>query len=48
MVERAIGWFAERDIHRVELQVVTANRHAHDVYAHMGWRDELTQMVFQR
>jgi ribosomal protein S18 acetylase RimI-like enzyme len=48
MVSRAINWFEQSGIARVELQVITNNEGAQKLYRSMGWRDELVQMVWQK
>lgn len=40
-------WFREREISRIELQVVVNNSQALNFYARQGWKTELTQMVWQ-
>lgn len=38
------GWFKERGVHSVELQVVQGNEAAAGFWKKMGFQDELTQM----
>lgn len=47
LVARAIRWFEECGITRVELQVIINNEGARKLYRRLGWRDELVQMVWQ-
>jgi ribosomal protein S18 acetylase RimI-like enzyme len=47
MVTRAVAWFAENGISRVELQVIMNNEPARRLYRQLGWREELVQMVWQ-
>lgn len=48
LVTGAVGWFAENGITRVELQVIMNNEPARRLYRHLGWREELVQMVWQK
>ena len=48
MVTRAINWFEQSGITRVELQVIVNNEGAQKLYRRLGWRDELVQMVWQK
>ena len=48
LVARAISWFEECGIARVELQVIINNEGARKLYRRLGWRDELVQMVWQK
>ena len=40
-------WFEEREIGRVELQVLIGNSGALEFYRRRGWKEELVQMVRQ-
>jgi ribosomal protein S18 acetylase RimI-like enzyme len=48
LLDAALGWFAEQDIRRVELQVLASNTAAIDAYRRLGWQPELYQMVWQQ
>lgn len=47
LVDNAIQWFEAQKISRVELQVLSANPEARNVYKHLGWTEELVQMVWE-
>lgn len=47
LLSMAHTWFRERNIARLELQVVINNSHARNFYLRRGWVEELTQMVWQ-
>jgi len=47
LVGEAVGWFRDSGIARVELQVIAGNDAARRLYARLGWRDELRQMVWE-
>jgi len=46
LVERAVAWYRENGISRVELQVVVGNPDAVRFYERLGWTQELVQMVW--
>ena len=48
LVARAINWFEQGGIARVELQVIINNDGARRLYQRLGWREELVQMVWQK
>jgi GNAT superfamily N-acetyltransferase len=45
LLRRAADWFVRQGVKRLELQVLAGNTQARQVYAHLGWREELVQMV---
>lgn len=45
LLAAAAKWFEERDIRRVELQVLVGNSDAREFYRRRGWKEELVQMV---
>jgi GNAT superfamily N-acetyltransferase len=47
LVQRAVDWYQEQGVSRVELQVVAGNPQAVAFYERLGWRQELVQMVWQ-
>jgi GNAT superfamily N-acetyltransferase len=47
LLSLAQSWFHERDVHRVELQVVAGNTQAREFYLRRGWAAELIQMVWR-
>jgi GNAT superfamily N-acetyltransferase len=46
LVERAVEWYRENGLSRVELQVVAGNPEAVRFYERIGWTQELVQMVW--
>jgi|SRR5215471_6894262 len=46
MLEKAIEWYRENGVDRVELQVVSGNPDALRFYEQLGWQRELTQLTF--
>lgn len=47
LLSASASWFAERNIERVELQVVIDNSNAREFFRRQGWKEELVQMVWQ-
>lgn len=47
LLTAGINWFREREIVRLELQVVSNNEQARSFYLRRGWVEELTQMVLR-
>jgi ribosomal protein S18 acetylase RimI-like enzyme len=45
LVAAAQRWFRDREIDRIELQVLAGNDGARRLYRRLGWREELVQMV---
>jgi GNAT superfamily N-acetyltransferase len=45
LVERAVEWYRQQEISRVELQVVSGNPEAVKFYERLGWQQELVQMI---
>jgi GNAT superfamily N-acetyltransferase len=46
LLRQATEWFARQGVTRLELQVLSGNTQARHIYEHLGWREELVQMVF--
>jgi GNAT superfamily N-acetyltransferase len=46
LVERAVEWYRQQEISRVELQVVSGNPEAVKFYERLGWQQELVQMIW--
>jgi GNAT superfamily N-acetyltransferase len=46
ILDRALGWFREQGLSRVELQVLAGNTGARVFYRRLGWVEELVQMVW--
>lgn len=46
LLDEAIAWFRQNGIRRVELQVLTQNTGARELYRRLGWTEELVQMVW--
>lgn len=42
----SLEWFHAQQITRVELQAVAGNRQGIEFYRHLGWHEELVQMVW--
>lgn len=45
LMQAALDWFDGQNLTRVELQVIAGNPEARKLYAALGWKDELIQMV---
>lgn len=45
LVEAGVRWFRERDVKRVELQVVWRNTQALKFYRRLGWVEDVVQLV---
>lgn len=48
LMDKAVDWFQQNGIARIELQVIMNNVHAREFYRRMGWVEELVQMVWQK
>jgi len=46
LVSTATSWFQQLGLSRVELQVITNNTPARELYRQLGWAEELVQMVW--
>ena len=46
LVAKAVSWFNDQNITRLELQVITRNEGARRLYRQLGWVEELVQMVW--
>jgi GNAT superfamily N-acetyltransferase len=47
LLRRALEWFEERGILRIELQVVSDNPDALRFYERLGWKRELVQLTYE-
>ena len=47
LVTRAVSWFKDCGISRIELQVIMKNEAARRLYRRLGWEEELVQMIWQ-
>jgi len=47
LVRKTIEWFGDREIRRIELQVVSDNPRALRFYERLGWKRELVQLTYQ-
>jgi ribosomal protein S18 acetylase RimI-like enzyme len=46
LLRQATEWIAQQGVTRLELQVLSGNTQARQIYEYLGWREELVQMVF--
>jgi ribosomal protein S18 acetylase RimI-like enzyme len=46
LMAKAVEWFCERGVNRIELQVLLNNTGARRFYNGLGWSEELIQMVW--
>jgi len=46
-LDHAAKWFGDREIRRIELQVVSDNPRALRFYERLGWKRELVQLTYQ-
>ncbi len=47
LVTRAVSWFKDCGVNRIELQVIMNNESARRLYRRLGWEEELVQMIWQ-